>query len=245
MIQGQRRCLLESFFSGLVILLYVLSRYAAEPLFVVSCLFPVFYLFLSAILLSFGAQGKLIAANKKAKRFKKNGVVSGETRDLFFKRCFGSSFLKYPFYAFAEGEITAFEFRERALEKVKDKKALCLGVYIGLSAALSILVFLSFYFITPFSETLLRLFLSAFFSLFNGAILFFLLYGYEERARKAADSLARVLDGSLLRVKKERDSFDLPTLSGKDAFFRDREPNSDGGAEALRAMIRELDRENI
>ena len=249
---------MEMFFSGLILILYILSHYAAEPIFLASCLFPLCYVFFTSCALHFGVRGRLISAKRKAVRFVKNGVISGDTRDLFTEKCMKGAplSLRIAFAAFAEGEISAYEFSRSARASIQYDPVWCLGFYFGTEIALSLLVFSVFYFITPFSETLLRFFLSALFLSANGAVLFFLLHGYQRGAEKAADQLAEILDASLLRMKKKHRSAFSDFFSPKDPqrpentftgcavpaspAAQDAAPSPDPNA-ALLAMLRELD----
>ena len=262
---------MEAFFSGLVILFYLLSDFCSEQLFVAACLFPVCYVLLVSILLHFGAQGRIVEAKRRVRKWVRNSVISGSDRALFYERCFrgAPAAAKLAFLAFSEGELGALSFSERIKACVKDRKVLFFGLYFGFSFALSLLVFLSFYFIVPIAEAILRLVIALLFFGINAVVLLFLLYGYEKASDKASTELALLLDGKLLRVKKEREDFalryknpPLKTEANKRVFTEEEERAFDldpsdanapapdpaetsfseaQGMEQLRAMLRDLD----
>ena len=258
---------MEGFFSGSVILLYMVARNASEYLFLSSCLFPIGFVLLASLCLHFGAPGGILSAYRRSKKVLANGVISGADRETFRDVCLkgAPASLKMAFLAFAEGEISAFAFSEKARESVKDRRAFYFGVYFGLSIALSVLVFLSFYFLCPLSEAFLRFAISLFFVTPNGAILFFLTHGYAVASEKAAVGLAELLDGKLLRVKPSgEDLYPALRYTGADVPSaptesderktpeerREEKCGSDGelgeeGLKRLRQVLREIDMQNI
>ena len=262
---------MEGFFSGSVILLYMVARNASEYLFLASCLFPIGFVLLASLCLHFGAQGRIISAYRRSKRILANGVISGRDREVFRDVCLkgAPAPLRLAFTALADGSISAFAFSEKAREGVKDRHAFYFGVYFGLSFALSVLVFLSFYFLCPLGEAFLRFAISLFFVAPNGAILFFLTYGYAGASQKAAVRLAELLDGKLLRVKPSSENLypalrytgadrtDFTESDSVDSGARDiieKEPRTDdrfdgdsaeAGIERLRQVLREIDAQNI
>ena len=217
---------MESFFSGLIVLLYMTSRYAAEYVFVVSCLFPICFVLFLSVFLHFGAQGRLVAAYRRAKKRLRNGVVCGNDRTAFRDVCLkgAPASLRFAFSSFAEGDLSSFDLAEKAKSSVKDKRALCFGAYFGLSIASDLLVFLCFYFDSTLNEAFLRFALSAFFLSINAAILYFITYGYAGASERAAVGLAELLNEKVLRVKKKSLS-EYPSLRYK---------GSDFGSEALK-----------
>lgn len=230
---------MDSFFGGMVLILYLASHFAAEPIFVAATafgsLFPVLLLFV----LHFGGAGRVISAKRKTKRFVRYGVISGDNQSLYYNKCIkgAPSALRSAYGGFLRGEISADRFLERIVAAIKDKKRFFLGWYFTSAASLTLLVFLVFYFTAPFSETVLRAVITAFMALSNGTILRFVLFGYDSAARKAAVELAELLDAHLLRAKKRAPidpSFDLPL-----------EPPStqeEDQAAELRALLREVEK---
>ena len=149
---------MDNFFGGMVLILYLVSHFAAEPVFVAATafgsLFPVLILFL----LHFGGAGRVISAKRKTKRFVRCGVISGDNRSLYYDQCIKGAppALRSAYGDFLKGEISAGGFSERIIDSVKDKKRFLLGWYFTSAASLTLFVFLMFYFTAPFSETVLR-----------------------------------------------------------------------------------------
>ena len=223
---------MNSYFNGIMVLLYMASHFLAEPVFVTatafSSLFPVLVLFL----LHFGGCGRVISCQRKTRRFLHGGVISGDARQIYYDTCIRRSppALRISYQGFLAGEISARAFADRVTESMKDRRKFFLGIYCGISASLSLFVFLTFYFVSSLSETLLRVVITLFVALSNGTVLRFLLYGYASAARKSAVRLAEMLDTRLLRERKE------PIRSiwegEKGASQEDR----------LRALLREVER---
>ena len=197
---------MNKLFSGIVLLLYIASRYAAEPIFIAATAFPLVFTLVTALCLHFGANGRIIAAKNGTRRFLRCGVISGETRTLYYKRCIkgAPAALRTAYAAFLAGEISASGFSERVTASIKGRRRFFTGWYATSAASLCLLVFLVFYFTSPFSETLLRCVISAFVALNGATALRLLLAGYDRGARRAATRLGEMLDGGLLRVKRER-----------------------------------------
>ncbi len=244
---------MEGFFSGLVILIYMVSHYAAESIFVFACLFPIGFLLSVAILLHFGAQGRLIASYRKAKKTLRNGVVAGADRAVFRDVCLkgAPTSVRLAYSAFAEGEISRFDFAEKAKAPIKDRRVFCFGVYYGLSVASSVLVFLSFYFISPLGEAFLRFAIVIFFLSINGAILFFVTFGYAGSSERAAVKLAELLDGKILRKRPDADEYPPLRYTGGASVEEDmiderfEGESAEKGVERLRRLLREIDVPNV
>ena len=212
-----------------MILLYMASHFLAEAIFSAATIFFTFFPILAMLLLHFGSCGRLIACKRKTRRFLHGGVISGNYRQMYYDKCIKSAppALRLAYRGFLEGEISAHGFATRVMASVKDRRRLFLGSYFGIAASLSLLVFLVFYFISPFSETLLRSVITAFVALSNGTALRFLLYGYTSAARKSAVCIAEMLDARLLREKGD------PLLSL-------RHEEDDRQTDRLRALLREV-----
>lgn len=222
---------MNTFFSGIMVLLYMASHFLAEPVFLTatafSSLFPVLVMFF----LHFGTCGRIISVRRKTRRFLHGAVIAGDYRTMYYEKCIKRSppALRIAYQGFLSGEISTHTFAEQVTASVKDRRKFFLGVYYGVASSLSLLVFLVFYFVSSLSETLLRFVITAFVALSNGTILRFLLYGYASAARKSAVLLAEALDVRLLRERRE------PLLS-----IRERE--SDRAQEdRLRALLREVE----
>lgn len=198
---------MEGFFSGLVILLYLISHYASEFLFISACVCPIALLLVCVFVLHFGGQGRIVRAYRRAKKRLGNGVIAGSERERFREGCLKGAplALRAGFSAFAEGEISSYSFCEKARESVKGRRAFCLGAYFGLTIALSVLAFSSFYFVCPLNEAILRFSISIFFLTLNGAILCLASFGYARASDNAAVRLSELLDKKLLRVKRSPD----------------------------------------
>ena len=111
---------MQLFFSGTVVLLYFLSRYAAEPIFIASCFLPTAYGIAVAFFLRFGGCGRIITAHKRAKRMAKKGVISGDKRALFYKKCVkgAPAPLRAAYALFEEGKLSKRELALTASRSV-------------------------------------------------------------------------------------------------------------------------------
>ena len=220
------------FFNGIVIVLYMASHYLAEPIFVVALGFSSVYPILVMLFLQFGGCGRVIAAKRKTRRFLRGGVISGEMRKMYYDRCIRRSpaALRVAYEGFLRGESSAPAFADRVIASLRDRSKLFSGLYYGVAASFSLLVFLVFYFTTAFSETVLRAVISAFVALSNGTVLRLLLYGYASSAKKAAVRLSEMLDSRLLREKS------LPVVEEPKHEMSDREET-----DRLRLLLREVE----
>ena len=202
---------MEAFFSGTVIILYFLSRYAAEPIFVVACCLPSLCGAAAMLFLRFGATGGMIAAWRRSKVFRKNRVVAACDRDRFFHRCVkGTSPAYRAAYAlFLEGKISAAELASEGVRSVSLRKGRVAFAVAGVGVLCALSVFLTFYFLVPIGETILRTAVAAFHAMIGTLSYCFLSYEYLARAEKAAVRFSFALDGLILRDKKGA----LPTFS--------------------------------
>lgn len=220
------------FFNGIVLVLYMASHYLAEPIFLVALGFSSVYPILVMLFLQCGGCGRVIAAKRKTRRFLQGGVISGEMRKMYYDKCIKRSpaALRVAYEGFLRGEVSAPAFAERVIASLRDRRKLFSGLYYGVAASFSLLVFLVFYFTSAFSETVLRAVISAFVALSNGTVLRLLLYGYASSAKKAAVRLSEMLDGRLLR-EKSAPIVDEPKYERSDREETDR----------LRLLLREVE----
>jgi len=195
----------QAFFRGTVILLYLISHYFAEQIFIVACFLPMLYSIVISFLLRFGGCGRMITAKNRAKRLARKGVISGEKRDRFCRKCLKGTApdVRAAFALFSEGRIGVEELTLAFSRSVRVRGDLFKGglTYVGVLSSLS--VFLSFFFGAPIGETLLRTAICAFLTALNGVALHFALYAFVVSAEKAAERLARILDDRLLRERRE------------------------------------------
>lgn len=246
---------MEAFFSGTVIFLYFIAHYAAEPIFVVSCLLPAAYGAAVTLSLAFGACGRMIAARRRARRFLRKGVIAGCDRALFYKKCVKRTPLPFraAYSLFLNGKISAEELATEGSRAIRIRKSLLKGGCAGVAAVACLSVFLTFYFIVPIGETLLRTAVCAFHGALAALSLHFVLFGYALAGEKAAFRFVEMTDGALLREKgaaepqrearkreeKEERLFSTET-ERKEASPIGEEENED--VRALREMLRDLDR---
>ena len=229
---------MQAFFRGTVVLLYFISHYFAEPIFIVACLLPIVYGLIVCAFLRFGGSGRLIAAKDRARKMVGKGVLSGERRALFFKKCIRglSPEARVAYSLFAEGRATSAELASAFARSVKVRGELLKGGMTAVGFLSSLSVFLAFYFGASIGETLLRTAICAFLSALNGVALHFILYASLISAEKAAERLAAIVDGSLLREKREAAPFSPLFASGEG----DDRP-ADATFQGLRSLLRDLD----
>lgn len=201
---------MEFFFSGTVIFLYFLSCYAAEPIFLFCCFLPTLYSLTVMLCLRFGGCGRMIVAAKRAKRFAANGVISADRRALFYQKCVKGTppAFRAAYQLFAEGKIGAEQLASEGMNAVGVRKGLLKGGLLGVGIAASLLVFLTFYFLVPIGETLLRTAICAFFASLSGVVLHFVFYAITLSAERAVYRFASLADTRILRKKP---TFDLGT----------------------------------
>lgn len=235
---------MEAFFSGTIILFYLIAYYASEVIFVVSCFLPAIYG--GAVLFSFrfGGCGRIILAKKRLKKMVKKGALTGEKRGLLYKRCIKRTPASFraAYALFLEGRISDAELAMSGMQSVRFRKSLIRGGSIGIGVTTSLFVFLTFYFAVPIAETFLRTAICAFHAAVASVVLHFSLYGYALSGEKAAQGFAEMLDRSLLRVKREtpREGTDLPRAPRK-AEVQESSLREDEEVASLRAMLRELE----
>ena len=236
---------MEAFFSGTVILLYLISYYAAEIIFVVACFLPA--LFGAGVLFFFrlGGCGRIIAAKKRLKRMAKAGAISGDKRGLLYKRCVKHTppGFRAAYALFLEEKITASELSLVGVQSISLRRGAVRGASVGIGLLASLLVFLTFYFAVPIAETFLRTAVCAFHATISGMVLRFALCGYTLAGERAAHTFADLLDSSLLRNKKEAclQEQGSPLRPSQEGGFS---PSEEDRAEvnSLRALLRELDK---
>ena len=230
---------MQAFFSGTVVLLYLISRAVAEPVFIAACLLPALYGVAVGCCLRFGACGKIIVAKNRAARMARKGVISGEKRDLFYKKCVKSApiAVRAAFALFLEDKIDSSELALTASRSVKVRGSLLKGGTIGVGVFCILLVFSVFYFTVPLGEALLRAAVCGCFAAADGVGLHFALYAYVISAEKAAERFAGILEQSLLRVKKAEPQ-EPPTILPSEPAEEDPDEKT---LFDLRALLRELE----
>ncbi|HAE89150.1 MAG TPA: hypothetical protein DCG79_04725 [Clostridiales bacterium] len=229
---------MQAFFSGTVVLLYYISHYASEYIFFAACVLPTIYFAAVILLLRFGVCGRMLAASRRAKRFSRKGVLTGEGKSLFYQKCvkgMPASF-RASYVLFSEGRTSAAELTEVAACSLKLRGGLLKGGMAGVGALSALAVFLTFYFVVPLGECLLRAALPAFFAAANGVALHFSLYAYLVSAERAAEKFVAVADKLVLREKKERDAVEISFLSPSES----REDKDQKALTDLRAFLRDL-----
>ena len=111
------------------------------------------------------------------------------------------------------------------------------GGMVGVGLLSTIAVFLIFTFVGSLEECLTRTAVVAFLATLNGVALHFILYASLISAERAAEDLARIVDGHLLREIGENAPLDMRM---------ERTPSDaadEGTLRGLRALLRDLDRE--
>ena len=235
---------MEAFFGGTVILLYFISHYAAEPIFLAACFLPALYGAAVMLFLQFGASGRMIAARRKARKFLRRGVISGNLRPAFYQKCIKRTppSFRANYTLFSEGKCSASELTLAATQSIKVRRSLLQGGSVGVGALACLSVFLTFYFIVPIGETLLRTAVCAFHAALGGVTLRILISVHVLVGERAAARFVELVDGGLLRVLEPRPS--EPSFSS--GAVKDTKPldkaKEDPDVSALRAMLRELDR---
>ena len=228
-------CFVQTFFKGIVVILYFISYYLSEPIFLAACLMPSLYGLSACLFLRFGGAGRMIVARDRAKRQVKKGVISGEMRDLFYKKCIKGlpSEARAAYALFAEGKTEMRSLALSVARSVRVRKEYLKGGVIGVGILSALSVFLTFYFVAPIEEALLRAAICGFLGALGGLSLHFILYAHLLAAEKAAVDLAELADGSLLREKKEETLLEPPTAKDRG---EDEETLLD-----LKTLLRDLD----
>ena len=250
---------MEGFFSGTVVILYFLSRYAAEYIFVAACFLPALCGFAMMLVLRLGSAGGMIAAWRRSKPFRMAKVVAAGERDRFFTRCVKrtSPAFRASYALFLEGKISSAALSSTGVRSVSARRGLAVGVAgVGLLSAL--LVFLTFYFLVPIGETVLRTAVCAFHAALGAVSFRFLSCAYVARAEKAAVRFSASLDELILRPKAAPpisrpeddpicDGGTTRLPRGKGVLARSRYDEvktrtaEDGELAALRSLLRDLD----
>lgn len=230
---------MQAFFRGTVVLLYFISHYLGEPIFIAACLLPVLYGVMICLFLRFGALGRMVAARDRAKRFVKRGVISGDRRALFYKKCIRAipPDARAAYALFAEGKSSASELALSFTRSIKVRGELLKGGMRAVGVLCALAVFLAFYFGASVEEALLRSAICAFIAALNGVALHFVLYASLISAEKAACALAGMIDASLLREKREENS--APYLS--ESQPTEGRASDEETLRGLRSLLRDLD----
>lgn len=233
---------MQTFFSGTVVLLYFISHYASEYIFLAACVSPTVYFVAVILLLRLGVCGKMIAAKRRAGRFARKGVLTGEDRTRFYRKCVKGmpATFRASYVLFEEGRLSAAELTEVAARSLKLKGELLKGGMAGVGAVSALAVFLTFYFAVPLGESLLRAAIPAFFAATSGVALHFSLYAYLASAEKAAEKFVALADKLVLREKREENAAEIafPSLRevpSESKADKDKNPLTD-----LRALLRDL-----
>ena len=239
---------MEAFFSGTVIIIYLIAHYASEIVFVAACCLPTLYGITALFLFRFGADGRLIVARKRAKKMTRRGVISGEKRAAFYNRCVKNTpaAFRAAYSLFLDGKLTGKQVALVGVESVRGRKGMLRGgsVWLGIVACLS--VFLTFYFIVPIGETLLRATICGMHAAIGSLVLHFVTYGGSVRAEKAACEIGDLLDGSFLREKKVKTEIyfakeDEALLPLEEKASKTPDPTEEEALHSLRNMLRELE----
>ena len=239
---------MEFFFSGTVIFLYFLSCYAAEPIFLICCFLPTLYTLTVMLFLRFGGCGRMITAAKRAKRFAEKGVISADRRALFYQKCVKHTppSFRAAYGLFAEGKCGAEQLASAGLQSVRLRKGLLKGGFAGIGVAAVLLVFLTFYFLVPISETLLRTAICAFFVSISGVVLHFVFYAITLSAERAVVRFAALVDARVLRQKTFVDPLPefCPRLNQEAEFAQDLLcPEEQEQTDKLRAFLQQADKQ--
>ena len=231
---------LKTFFNGTVLSLYLISHYFAEPIFIAACLFPFLYAITAAILFRLGSCGRMIAAKTRARRMVRKGVISGDRRELFYKKVIRkiAPEVRAAYRLFVEGRMDAEEIRLTLTRSVRASGGRMKGGMVGIGLLSTLSVFLAFYFAVPIGETVLRTALIAFFATLNGVALHFALYAGVAASERAADRLADILDGYVLREKRSHEPLSHSGFSQEDSGIAEREEST---LRDLRDILRGLD----
>ena len=236
---------MESFFNGTVIFLYYLAHTCAEPIFLISCLSSVVYALGTVLVLRFGGCGRMIAARKRAQRLARRGVISGIERDLFYKKCVKGTSPEFraAFLLFTEGRMTAKELSIVGVRSAAIRTEFPKGgaAWVGILA--SLLVFLTYYFVAPIGESLLRAAICGFIAATNGVALHFAILSYAVVGERAAVRFAELADRLILRKKE---CMDLPAREAVPIAPRERISEQALDSEEvrmLRDLLRDIDAE--
>ena len=192
---------MEGYFSGTVIILYFLSRYAAEYIFVAACFLPTLCCAATMLFLRFGGAGGMISAWRRSKPYRRAGVVSRRERERFYAKCVKgtSPSFRASYALFLEGKLSSAELTDVGVRSVSSRKRAFPFCVTGVGVLSAILVFLTFYFLVPIGETMLRTAICAFHGAVGAVSHRFLSLDYVARAEKAALRFCSSLDALILR----------------------------------------------
>ena len=239
---------MNAFFNGTVIILYFIAHNAAEIIFVLACFLPIVYAAFVACFLRFGGCGRMIRAQKGAKRIARKGVISGTKREAFYEKCVKRTAPCYreAFQLFTEGRLTAKELSVVGVRSVTVRTDLLKGGSLSVGFAASLLVFLTFYFIVPIGETLLRTAICAFLAAVNGFALHFSVGAYALAGEKAAVKFSEIADALILRKKEipdfpKREMRPFPSFDREERVSRCEKDRDE--IRSLRALLRDIDAE--
>lgn len=234
---------MQVFFSGTVVLLYLISHYAAEPIFVAACMLPTAYFLAVTLCFRLGGCGRMLTAKNRAKRLARKGVFTGEGKNVFYQKCVkgAPASVRAAYSLFSEGKMPAAELTLVAVRSVKVRADLLKGGMWGVGISSSLAVFLAFYFGTPLGEAFLRAAVCGFFFAVSGVALHFFLYAGVLAAEKAAERFVSIADGCILREKREETSAEELPIAPK---TQPQKPDRDQATLTdLRALLRSLDGE--
>lgn len=221
-------------------MLYFISHYAAEPIFIAACSLPEVYFLVVMLFLRFGGCGRMLTAKNRAKRLARKGVITGGGKALFYQKCVKKTpaSVRAAYALFAEGKMPAEELTIVAVRSVKTRGDLIKGGMTGVGISSALAVFLTFYFGAPIGETLLRAVICGFFAAVTGVALHFFVCAVVLAAEKAAERFVAIADGCVLRERKDLESCCFPPQKvATQTAGRDRATLTD-----LRALLRDLDR---
>ena len=227
---------MQAFFKGTVVLLYLSSYSFAEPIFLAACLLPAVYGLAVCLFLRFGVAGKMIVSRDRAKRMAKQGIISGDKRDLFYKKCIKktSPDARASYALFLEDKLTGKELALGFTRSVNVRGEYLKGGMLGVGLISAFSVFLTCCLITPFGEALVRTALVGLIAALCGLTLHFILYAWLLAAEKAAVNLAEIADANVLREKRNVEHLpEAPAVKEK--------AEDEGTLVDLRALLRELD----
>ena len=155
------------------------------------------------LFLRLGGAGGMISAWRRSGPFRVAGVVAAGDRDRFFKRCVRRTApaFRASYALFLEGKLSAAELGATGIRSVSSRKGAWAFGVAGVGVIAALLVFLTFYFLVPIGETVLRTAICAFHAALAAVSFRFLSSAYVARAEKAAARFSAALDGLILRPK--------------------------------------------
>ena len=241
---------MEAFFSGTVIVLYFLARFAAEPIYVAACFLPTIYALAVMLSLRFGGCGRVIAAWRALRRLSLNGVVAGDRKDRLCEKYVKRTPVAFrsAYALFLNGGMEAAELASVGVRCVRFRRGMIKGGSVGIGALSTLSVFLIFYFAVPIGETLVRAGICAFQAAIGGVVLHFSLYAYALRGERAAAKFAEMADRVILREKRIEGVVKSGVETSTPSFAEERQnaplvdAREDDVVRSLKEMIRDLER---